>query len=81
MPAISPFDLIYTTTITSFDIDGIEIQLFTSAKIRVNLFGADGQRVDIRYVSLIGDDYVNWGNEDQYIINFVANAFGFVLNN
>jgi len=79
MPTITPFNVISTATITSFDIDGIEIKLFTSAKIRVNLFGADEQRVDIRYVSLIGNDYVNWGNDDQYIITFVANALGFTI--
>jgi len=78
MPTIVPFDLISTTTITSFDIDGIDIQLFSSAKVRVNLFNSQRHRVDIRYVSIAGDDYTNWGNDDQYIITFVSNALGFV---
>ena len=80
MPSIVPFNLVSTTTITSFDIDGIDIQLFSSAKIRVNLFNSQGNRVDIRYVTLAGDDYTNWGNDDQYILTFITIALGFVVH-
>ena len=77
MPSIAPFELVSTTTITSFDIESIDIQLFSSAKIRVNLFNGQGHRVDIRYVTLSGDDYTSWGNDDQYILTFVINTLGF----
>ena len=76
---IQPFNIVSTTTITGFGIDGIDLQVFVSAKIRVNLFNSSGTRVDIRYVMLEGDDYANWGNNDQYIITFVSNALGMIV--
>ena len=76
---IQPFNIVSTTTITGFGIDGVDLQVFVSAKIRVNLFNSAGTRVDIRYVMLEGDDYTNWGNNDQYIITFVSNALGMIV--
>ena len=72
-----PYDIVSSITVTRFEIDSIDIRLFTSAVIRVNLFGLDGFRVSVRNVLMEGDDYANWGNDDQYIITFVMNALGF----
>ena len=79
MPSILPFDQITTTTITSFDIESIEVVLFSSARIRVNLYNSNGQRFDVTYVIMSGDAYAAWGNDDQYIIQFVADTLGFSI--
>ena len=79
MTSIIPFDRTTTTTITRFEIDNIDIRVFSSARIRVNLYNLAGQLIDIANVILSGDDYANWGSDDQYIINYVANALGFQL--
>jgi hypothetical protein len=79
MPNIVPFDKVVTTVIYSFDIQSIEINLFNSAKIRVTLLNEQGNIVDVSIVLLEGDDYTNWGNDDNYIINFVANDLGFTI--
>lgn len=72
-----PYDIVSSITVNRFEIDSIDIRLFTSAVIRVNLFGLDGFRVSVRNVLIEGDDYANWGNDDQYIITFVMNSLGF----
>ena len=79
MTSIIPFNRTTTTTITSFGIDNIDIRVFSSATIRVNLYNLAGQLIDIANVILSGDDYANWGSDDQYIINYVVNALGFQL--
>jgi len=79
MPSILPFDRITTTTITSFDIESIEVILFSSARIRVNLYNSNGDRFDVTYVLMSGSDYTAWGNDDQYILQFVANTLGFTI--
>ena len=79
MPNIEPFDKIVTKVIYSFEIQNTEITLFNSAKIRVNLLNEQKNIVDVSIVILEGDDYNNWGNDDNYIINFVANKFGFTI--
>ncbi len=73
-----PYDIVSSITVNRFDIDSIDIRLFTSAVIRVNLYGSNGFRVSVRNVVMEGDDYANWGNDDQYIITYVMNKLGFV---
>ena len=77
MSSILPYEIVSTITVNRFEIDSIDIRLFTSANIRVNLFDLAGFRVSTRSVLMEGDDYANWGNDDQYIVTFVMNALGF----
>jgi hypothetical protein len=77
MSSILPYEIVSTITVNRFEIDSIDIRLFSSANIRVNLFDLAGFRVSTRSVLMEGDDYANWGNDDQYIVSFVMNALGF----
>jgi hypothetical protein len=79
MSAIVPLDKVTTLTIHSFTLDRIEVDLFNSARIRVNLMDKDNNRIDCTFVTLTGEDYTNWGNSDDYIINYVANKLGFIV--
>jgi hypothetical protein len=81
MSAIVPLDKVTTLTIYSFTLDRIEVDLFNSARIRVNLMDKDNNRIDCTFVTLTGEDYKNWGNSDDYIINYVANKLGFTVQN
>ena len=72
-----PFEIVSTLTVNRFEIDSIDIRLFTSAVIRVNLFDLNGFRVSVKNVLMEGEDYTNWGNDDQYILTFVINSLGF----
>jgi hypothetical protein len=80
MTTIVPFDKTTITTITSFTIDITDIVLFTSVRMRINLFDESGRRVDCTFLTMEGEDYVGWGNDDQYIINFACRQMGFVLS-
>ena len=77
MSNILPFEIVSTLTVNRFEIDSIDIRLFTSAVIRVNLFDLNGFRVSVKNVLMQGEDYANWGNDDQYIVTFVMNSLGF----
>lgn len=81
MSAIVPLDKVTTLTIHSFTLDRIEVDLFNSARIRVNLMDQNNNRIDCTFVTLEGEDYANWGNSDDYIINYVANKLGFTVQN
>ena len=78
MPKIEPFDKVTTKVIDSFNIDSIEINIFNSAKIRVVLLNQTNI-IDVSIVVLDKDDYANWGNDDNYIVNYVANKLGFKI--
>ena len=78
MPIVEPLDVISTTTITSFEIDSISVALFSSATVRVNVFSGN-YRTDVRLILLEGDNYINWGNDDDYINQYVANVLGLTI--
>ena len=77
MSNILPFEIVSTLTVNRFEIDFIDIRLFTSAVIRVNLFDLNGFRVCAKNVLMEGADYANWGNDDQYILTFIMDSLGF----
>ena len=39
----------------------------------------DKNLIDIKLVELTGDDYLNWGSNDDYITNFVSQKLGIVF--
>jgi len=79
MSAIVPVDKTTTQTIVRFAMDIIELVLNTSATFRVLCYDIKDKLVDTQFVTLEGDDYTNWGNEDEYVVQYVANQLGFIL--
>lgn len=76
---IEPSTQTVTNIITSFIATVTNIQLFTSANISVNLYNADPQLIKTVDLPLVGTDYDNWANNDQYIIDYVTTKLGFVV--
>ena len=76
---INPSTITDVKTVSGFRVSISNLELFTSVSLRVELIGELGNLLDIRYVNITGDDYQKWNNDDQYIINTVAQRLGFVL--
>jgi hypothetical protein len=60
--------------------DGISIKRITidigkSATIEVQLFSNNHLR-DIRSLAMSGEDYLQWGNDDSYVINLAMKELG-----
>ena len=79
MSTIIPVDKTVTQTIVRFSLDIIELILNTSATFRVISYDITNIMVDTQFVVLDGTDYLNWGNDDEYVRQFVANKLGFTL--
>lgn len=79
MSDIVPVDKTTTQTIVRFALDITELLLNQSATFRVLCYSANDKLVETKFVTLEGDDYTNWGNDDEYVIEFVANELGFVI--
>lgn len=79
MSDIQPVDKTTTKTITRFTLDISKMTLNLSASFRVSLFDSDDKYIDATNVTLEGQDYLDWGNDDQYVIDFVARQLGFTL--
>ena len=77
MSDILPFEKTTTTVITSFTIMITDVVLFTSVRVRVDMFDQNQNRVDCTFLIIEGEDYAQWGTDDQYIINYVCEKMGF----
>lgn len=77
--AIEPSTVTEVKTITNFKVNIYSLQLFQSVTIQVHLFGENDELISIQYVGLTGDDYNGWNNDDNYIINKVAEKLGLTI--
>lgn len=76
---IEPSTQTVTNIITSFIVTVTNVQLFTSAILSVDLLNDEPKLINTVSLVLAGEDYNNWANNDDYIINYVATQLGFVL--
>jgi len=76
---IENFDIVTTNTATSFKVEITRLNLFVSADLRVSVYDANNGIIKCSYLTLSGNDYNNWANNDDYIITYVANFFGFII--
>lgn len=80
MSSIQPFDKTIIQTIVRFSLDITILILNQSATFTVSLYNVNDIVIDRQFITLEGTDYINWGNDDSYIIQFVAKKFGFILS-
>jgi hypothetical protein len=76
---VEPSVITEVKTITSFKVSIQDLVLFYSVTLRCELLNAVGNLIDLRYIVLSGDDYTNWGNNDDYIVNTCAAKLGLVV--
>lgn len=67
---IPPVIITDIKTISSFEVNQIQVKLNTSAEVYVYLKAGD-VIVASEMVVIEGADYANWGSNDQYIIEFI----------
>lgn len=58
------------------DIQGISITPNTSAMVQALCFYSDGTIV-MKHMTIAGDEYTNWANDDDYLIALVGHKLGF----
>jgi hypothetical protein len=74
--SIQPFDCTQVKTATGFRVEIQELTLFQSVRLRVELLNESGNLIELKFVVLEGDDYMNWNNDDSYVLKKVAEKLG-----
>jgi hypothetical protein len=77
---IQPYDQVTVKVIYGFDVEVNTVILNTSARLSVRLYDQNNTIVNVQTLELTGEDYSNWGTDDNYIINYVVQKLGFVIN-
>jgi hypothetical protein len=75
---VDPKPYIITKMVGSVQISIINIDFGLSATFNVILFDENGSLIVCNQVTLAGADYEAWGNDDQYVINYILNMYGLV---
>lgn len=73
---VIPKDETTTITITKFVIDNIDVAIFKSALISVSIFSTDTKFIKSIPIPMTTEEYLGWGSNDEYIINFVCSKLG-----
>ena len=69
----SPCNITTTKSVSGFIINQVNLTPFTSAVIVTSLYDNSNNFITTTSINLTGTDYTNWGNNDQYLINYIEN--------
>ena len=75
---VQPKDIVTTRTINSIEIIETIVQLNTSAKVVVKLLDENGGLINVEVLTISETEYTDWGNDDQYIIDWSLTQLGLV---
>jgi len=78
---VEPQSYITTTTIVSFRIEILTLVLKSSVTINAVCFNSDNNIVKTQIFNIMGEEYESWGNDDNYLVNLVAEKLGLTLEN
>jgi hypothetical protein len=67
---VNDYNLVQTSIINNIQINILKIELFIGMTLSVNLL-SNNKLIDSKLMTISGDEYSNWGNDDNYIINLV----------
>jgi hypothetical protein len=59
--------------ICNVQINVTNVELFTSVSVEAVLLDASNNFIDKKNIVIKDADYLSWGNDDNYIVNYVLN--------
>ena len=62
-----------TVNISNLRINVMNVVLFNSVSVQAVLLDANNNYIDTKIIVIKDADYLNWGNDDNYIVNYVLN--------
>lgn len=75
---VQPKNIVTTRTVNSIEIIETIVQLNTSAKIVVKLLDENGSLINVEVLTISETEYTDWGNDDQYIIDWSLTQLGLI---
>ena len=76
---IQPFTITTVSNVVSFTVQCSKLNLFTNAVFRICSFDSNNIMVSCQPLTLTTEQYLEWNNNDSYIINLVASTLGYTL--
>jgi len=76
---IQPFVITTTQTVTRFTVACRTLNLFENATFTVDSFDVHNTLISRQVVPITNQQYTEWNNNDEYIINLMATTLGYTL--
>ena len=67
---VNDYNFVQTSVINNIQINILKIELFKSMTLSVSLL-SNNKIIDSKMMIISGDEYNNWSNDDNYIVNLV----------
>ena len=77
--SIEPYTQITTNIIRSFTVTCRSLTLFTNATFTVDSFDEKNNLISRQVIPIDQQQYLEWNNNDEFIINLMATILGFVI--
>jgi hypothetical protein len=76
---IDPFVVTTTNVVTSFTVSCRSLVLFSNATFTVDSFDKNNNLVSRQVVPITNEQYLEWNNNDEYIIALMAQILGYTI--
>jgi hypothetical protein len=63
---------VYPSTATQLRVDDCLVTLDTSVNVQWSLLDAQSKQLNVGRITLSGEDYADWGSDDNYVFNKIA---------
>jgi hypothetical protein len=60
----------------SYTVNTFKLNSFISFNVILN--DQNGTPLSVKQVTISGEDYANWGNNDAYVIDYICNSLGLI---
>jgi hypothetical protein len=76
---VEPYTQTTTQVITSFTVSCRSLDLFNNATFTVDSFDINNSLISRQVVPITNQQYLEWNNNDEYIIDLMATILGYTL--
>jgi hypothetical protein len=76
---IEPYTNTTVTVTNSFSVSCRSLNLFENASFTVDTFDAENKLLNRQVVPITNQQYLEWNNNDEYIVQLMATILGFTI--
>ena len=77
---VQPTPFVHPTKyISNFRYSVMDFQAFHKITFNCSLFANDSTLIENKFITMEGDDYKAWGDDDNYLIEFLSSKLGLTI--
>jgi hypothetical protein len=69
----------YVSNVSSFSVTCQNLTLYKSAMFAIQSYDINNEVVQVNYMTLSEEEYLEWNNNDTYIVDLAASKLGYTL--